>query len=197
MMTIVSRIAVAITTVVFMTSSMGAMAAEAKTPVAIVIDVNRIMTESLAAKNLRDQVNSLRTQLKNDVDGKEKSLRAAQEDLVKQKDSMKPEEFSAKQKDFENRVITSRKEIDSRVAGLDRAVAQAQGAIQKQLETVLIAMAGEQKANLVLPKNMILVAAQEMDFTAEALDRVNKAMPSVKVDTSAATSAMPKTATPK
>lgn len=155
---------------------------QAKTPVVIVVDVNKIMTESAAAKSVQDQVATLRKTLKADVDQKESNLRAEDEKLSKERGTLSADDFAKKGQAFQDEVAQSRKDLDGRVAALDKAVNVAMGKIEKQLQDILFDIAKEQHANLVLPKAAILVAESSMDFTDQAMAKINAKLPSVKVD---------------
>ncbi len=163
-----------------------AATSQAKTPVVIVVDVNKIMTESAAAKSIQSQVTSMRKTLKDDVDKKESGLRAQDEKLVKDRATLSAEEFEKKRRSFEEEVMNSRKDLDKRVASLDRSVAVAMGKVEKELQTILFDIAKEQKANLVLPKAAILVAETTMDFTDQAMSKINAKLPSVKIESASA-----------
>lgn len=163
-----------------------ASAPQAKTPVVIVVDVNKIMTESAAAKSIQSQVSSMRKSLKDDVDKKEANLRAQDEKLSKDRASMSADDFEKKRRSFEEEVMNSRKDLDKRVSSLDRSVAVAMGKVEKELQGILFDIAKEQKANLVLPKAAILVAENTMDFTDQAMSKINSKLPSVKVEAASA-----------
>lgn len=163
-----------------------AAAPQAKTPVVIVVDVNKIMTESAAAKSIQSQVSSMRKTLKDDVDKKEAGLRAQDEKLSKDRANLSADDFEKKRRSFEEEVMSSRKDLDKRVATLDRSVAVAMGKVEKELQTILFDIAKEQKANLVLPKAAILVAETTMDFTDQAMSKINAKLPSVKVESASA-----------
>lgn len=161
-------------------------APQAKTPVVIVVDVNKIMTESAAAKSIQSQVSSMRKSLKDDVEKKEANLRAQDEKLSKDRASMSADDFEKKRRGFEEEVMNSRKDLDKRVSSLDRSVAVAMGKVEKELQGILFDIAKEQKANLVLPKAAILVAENTMDFTDQAMSKINSKLPSVKVEAASA-----------
>jgi Skp family chaperone for outer membrane proteins len=161
---------------------------QAKTPVVIVIDVNRIMTESAAAKSVQSQVADLRKSLKAEVDAKESSLRSQDEALAQQHDKLSADDFKKKSLGFQQDVMKSRQDVDGRIAALDKAVNVAMGKIEAQLQQILFDMAKEQGANLVLPKAAILVAETSMDMTDQAMARINAKLPSVKVEVGAASS---------
>lgn len=155
---------------------------QAKSPVVIVVDVTRIMTESAAAKSVQDQVATLRKSLKAEVDQKESALRNQDESLVKERDKLSADEFKKKSIGFQQEVMKSRQDVDSRIAALDKGVNVAMGKIEGQLQQILFDLAKEQGANLVLPKAAILVAETSMDMTDTVMSRINAKLPSVKVD---------------
>jgi Skp family chaperone for outer membrane proteins len=162
---------------------------QAKTPMVIVIDVNKIMTESAAAKSVQDQVASLRKSLKAEVDSKESSLRSEDEMLSKEHDKLSADDFKKKSLSFQQDVMKSRQDVDGRIAALDKAVSVAMGKIEAQLQQILFDLAKEQGANLVLPKAAILVAETSMDMTDTAMSRINSKLPSVKVEVGSSLSA--------
>ena len=163
-------------------------------PKIIVIDVQKIMTQSDAAKSVRSQVEGLRKGVQDDVSKQESALKSDQDNLIKQQGKLSQDEFNKQRQAFEQKVASTRKNVDGKVASLDRGVNKASGQIEQELQKLLFDMAKDKGAGLVLPKQAILVAETSMDFTDEALAELNKRLPRVDVKLEAAPAAADKSA---
>ena len=163
-------------------------------PKIIVIDVQKIMTQSDAAKSVRSQVEGLRKGVQDDVSKQESALKSDQDNLIKQQGKLSQDEFNKQRQAFEQKVASTRKSVDGKVASLDRGVNKASGQIEQELQKLLFDMAKDKGAGLVLPKQAILVAETSMDFTDEALAELNKRLPRVDVKLEAAPAAADKSA---
>lgn len=156
-------------------------AKEAKTPKVIVIDVQRIMADSDAAKNIRSQVEGYRKDIQADASKKETALRAEDQEIAKQQGKISQEEFTKKAKAFQEKFEGARKEVAERERNLGNAVNVASDKIEKELQKILFDLAKEKGATLVIPKQAVLVAENAMDFTDQVLEQLNKNLSKVPV----------------
>ena len=67
----------------------------------VVVDVQRLLTDSDAAKNIRAQFDQNRKSLEQEFAGLESSLREQQKSIIENRGSMAPEEFDRKRQSFE------------------------------------------------------------------------------------------------
>ncbi len=150
-------------------------------PIVVVIDVQRILRESLAAKSVRGQLEDRRTTLRDEFAGLENELRAAEQALARQQTVLSEEAFRDKRQAYERRVGEAQQKFETSRRALDQAFQQALREIQVGMLQVGEGLATEMNADLVLPKSQIIFVNQDLDITDHVLKRLNEQLPSVTV----------------
>lgn len=160
-----------------------------------VIDTQRIMRDSLPTKSIGDQIAKFRTTYQADITKQENELRAAEQELNKQRTIISAEAFADRRRAFEQRVGNLQRDVENRKRELDKSVSTAMGTVQGSLNKIIAALVEERKFTLVLPKSQTIYNSPAMEVTDEVMNRLNKALPSVKVPPpAAAPAAAPKPA---
>jgi outer membrane protein len=165
-------------------SLLGAVEASAQkipTPSIAVMDVQGIMRDSLAAKNIRPQARKLRVQFQKDVRGQQEKLRKEEKTLAEQRAILSPDAFAKKRRNFETRARQAQRDVQARKQTLDKAFGAAMEKVRRSLVIVAQELAKENKVNIVLPKSVVFLSIKNLDLSKQALKRLNKILPSVKV----------------
>lgn len=175
---------VALSVALFLAYSPAVLAAEAgKFPPAVVavVDVQKIMRESSAAKSVRDQLAAKRTEYQKMVNGDEQKLREEEQKLATEKSKLTAEEFAKKREAFAGKVKATQEEVQGRARVLDNAFNGALEEIKKALGQVVANAANEHGATVVMDRGQLLIVESSLDMTDEVLVALNKALPSVSV----------------
>jgi outer membrane protein len=146
-----------------------------------VIDIQKILRDSLAAKSVRPQAKKMRTGFQNDVRRQQEELRKAEQALAQQRSILSPESYAKKRRDFETRARQAQRQVQARKRQLEGAFNTAMEKVRRSLIIVAQELAKERKVNIVLPKSVVLLSITGLDITDQALKRLNKRLPSVKV----------------
>jgi Skp family chaperone for outer membrane proteins len=146
-----------------------------------VVNIQKIMAESAAAKSVRDQLQSKQKAFQAELDGKEKALLAEDQNLSKQQANMEKAAFEQKVKDFRAKAAAAQREIQGKKASLDKAFAGALEQIQTNVVNITSEVAREKKLNLVISSAQVLYADTSLDITTDVLARLNKKLPSVSL----------------
>ena len=157
----------------------GANAAETKIGV---IDVNRIITEAKAAKDINKQMEQFRKDYQAKISSQEKSLRAEEKKLAEQQKTLSPKEFNVKKKAFEGRVVELQKEIMAQNQALQQA---AQSAMEKIRSNVIEISEIERKKrgfSMNIPSTVPVSFDPAYDITSEVISQLNSKLPGMKVD---------------
>ena len=85
------------------------------------------------------------------------------------------EEHSGKQQAFQTRVTQRQADIQ---AGFAKAARQ----VEVALEPILKALMAERGANMVLDRTSVIISSVDIDVTPIAVQRLDKALPRVKVE---------------
>ena len=161
-------------------SSLPGLAAEAT--VAIVVDFQTVLRNSAAAQSVRSQIDGMRRSYLEEFGVIEDELRALEAELTEARGSAPPEQSVQRRREFERRVADAQREAQARRAALDQALDRAMDRIRSELVDVIAEIAEEQGANVVLNRPQTVLFNQSLEFSEEALARLDEILPSVEVD---------------
>jgi len=146
-----------------------------------VLDVQRILREAKAMKNIRDQVSSLRKSYQEEIEKKQGELRTANEELRRKRTVLSPDAFDEERRKFDQKVAEVQRLVQSRNQQLDRANAEAVIEVQKVFHQIVLELANERSYGLVFRKSATIVVHPPIEVTPEVLARLDKRLPAVKV----------------
>lgn len=162
-------------------------AARAETPVKLpspviaIVDVQRILQESLAAKSVQKQLEAQRSKFQTEIEGEENGLRQAEQSLSKQRDQLAAQTYADREQQLRQRFSTVETHVQSRRKVLDQSFADSMNAVRGALLDVVDKVAREHGANIVIVKQQALWTDQPLDITDEVLKRLDQKMPKIDV----------------
>jgi Skp family chaperone for outer membrane proteins len=148
-------------------------------PVIAVVDIQRILHDSEAAKSVARQIDSQRQAYLKEISAQEESLRQAGDALDRQRTELAPEDFARKRQDLERRYGEVQQAVDSRKRILDQIEKESFHTVQNAMMKIVQEVAVEDKANVVLARDLVLVFQQGFDITNTVMDRLNRELPQV------------------
>ena len=148
---------------------------------ALVVDVQRVLDESEAAKSVQKQLNTQRARFQTETEKEENQLRQAEQELNKAHDHLAADAFSEREQQLRQHFIAVERHVDVRRKLLDQSFTDAMNVVRDKLLAIVQDVAHEKSANLVLVKQQILWADKPLDVTDEVLSRLNKSLPQVTV----------------
>jgi outer membrane protein len=149
--------------------------------VVAVIDYQRLLRESAAARSIREQIESRRKAYQEEISKEQQRLQEADKELAKQRSLVSPEALTGKRREMEEGMAGLQKLVQERRRELDSASAAALNEVKRALLEVLAALADERGFNLVLPVSEVIWAPARMDVTEEVLSKLNERLPDVQV----------------
>jgi Skp family chaperone for outer membrane proteins len=159
-----------------------AMAQKMK-PVAIaVIDSQRIGREALAFKGARDQLQKVRAAYQAEVAKEEEKFRAEEQELARQRTVLTGEAFDTRRRDFDRRVTDIQRQVQERSRQLEQAFNEVRNEVSKAITAIVADLAKEREFGLVIDRAQTAYRADGLDITEEVLKRLDKKLPSVKVN---------------
>src|SRR5690606_8112155 len=162
-----------------------AMAADGKPPEGgfrfAVVDLQKILREASATKTIRPQIENLKQKYQDQFESYEKDLRAANQDLQRQRTIITPEAYSERLKTFKEQVTKRQREVQSVQRMLDKAGSDALGTVHQKFREITVEIARERAIELIVPRSGVLYVDPKYDISDEVLKRLNKQLPSVKV----------------
>lgn len=156
--------------------------AQDKSPSIGIVDVQKVLRESQASKTLRPQIEKLRKNYQTSVRKREAELRKASQELQRQRAILSPQAFAKRRNAYEQSARKAQVDFQQRKRQLDNAYGKAMRTIQQSLVVAAAKIAEERKFDIVLPKSLVLLADQKLDITGEVLRRIDKSLPSVKLE---------------
>ncbi len=170
-----------------------AMAAEAKAPAAkltpsiddpviAVLDVQQVLRRAAAAKGIRLAMEARRKAFEAEFAAERQQIRDEELQLRKQSTILSPEASNEKRRLLENRMSDFRRKVEQRRGILNRAFTSATRVLRKEMATVLAELMKERKITLTLARKAVLVFDQRLSVTEDVLKRLDKRLPTVKVD---------------
>ena len=165
----------------FLAGASSIAAAQDKPPSIGIVDVQKVLRDSLASKSLRPQIEKLRKEYQVSVRKREAELRKASQELQRQRAILSPQAFAKRRNAYEEQARKAQIDFQQRKRQLDNAYGGAMRVIQKSMVVAAAKVAEERKFDIVLPKSLVLLADQKLDITGEVLRRIDKSLPSIKL----------------
>lgn len=138
-----------------------------------IIDTRKIVEESSAGKNLAEQLKKRQDALQKEASDFEKKLKEEEQSIISKRKTMKPEEFDAKKKAFEQEFMKSRQTILTKSGELDTLRKSALAVLQKNLAKASADVADEKKLQLIVDRQFVILAQEDMDITDEVMKKLD------------------------
>lgn len=150
-------------------------------PVVAVVDIQKIMQDSSAAKGIQTAIEAQRDQYQKEITGLEDKLRSAEQELRKQQTVLSADALGKKRKEFETQVADVQRTVQNRKRALDAALGDAMGAVQKVMLEIIADVVREKGANVVLARHQFVIVDTKLDITDTVMERLNVKLPKVAV----------------
>lgn len=147
-----------------------------------VVDMNKVMQTTNAAKDILNQLEGKRKEYQAQISKEEGSLRSAEQEILKKKDSLSKEEFEKKRAEFEGKVIQGQKMVQSRKRTLDQAFGSSMAHLRREAAKVVAELAREKHYSVVFTQEAVMISTPELDMTAMVIERMNKNVKKIAVD---------------
>lgn len=148
-----------------------------------VLDLDKIMRESSAAKQVQKDLEGRRKSFQSELQKYEGELRAEEQKLVALRDKKANEaEFNKKREAFEKRVTDVQKNVGQKRDQLEATFAEAMGQIQNEVFQLVSHTADTQHLTMVLPKSVVIFRSNEVDITDGILAELNAKLPKVEIN---------------
>lgn len=151
-------------------------------PVIAVVDVQKIMQDSEAAKGVQTVIEGRRDEYQKEITGLEEKLRSAEQELRKQQTVLSPDALANKRKGFEKQVADVQRTVQARKRALDAGLSEAMGAVQKAMLDIIADVSREKGANVVLARHQFVIIDTKLDVTDTVMQRLNARLPKVIVN---------------
>lgn len=142
-------------------------------PVVLVVDMNRLLNGSASGLEIKRQADALRNQYNREMESRRQSLRAEEEEMVSLRETLERETFNLRAEEFEQKVGALKRDARDMSSLLQRAVFRETEKLRDAATAVLIEIMGERNGQVLLEKSEIVLSANELDITEEAIRRLD------------------------
>lgn len=149
-------------------------------PIAV-IDFRAVLSQSDAAKGIREVVDGRRAQYRDKFSKIEQQLRDDQQALAQQRSIITKDAFEQRARELKERARQAQLEAQASNQQITQAFDVAMDKVQKELFRVVADVAEESGASVVLFRSAIVIAVKTLEISHVALERLNKNLPKVEV----------------
>lgn len=147
-----------------------------------VIDMGRILQATDAAKGIFTELEGKRKEYQAQIEKEEKTLRASEQEILKQKETLSKEEFDKKRKGFEEKLVSAQKMVQEKKRMLDQVYGDSMNKLRDRATEVIAQVAKEKGLAVVLTEDSVVLAVQSMSITEEVVSRMNKSVKKIPVE---------------
>jgi Skp family chaperone for outer membrane proteins len=147
----------------------------------IVVDVQKLLQESKAAKMVREQIEAKRAEYAKEISHQEQVLQQERDVLQRQQSSLSQEALNAKGRAFQEKVNDLDRLVQSKRQALEKSNADALQKIQESMVKIISQIAKDRKANLVLQRSELVLFDQQFDVTDQVLAKLDEDLPTLQV----------------
>lgn len=151
------------------------------TPIIGVVDMAQIQEQASVMKSIRDQMQKEEQSFRNDLTKRQNDLRGAEQELQQQRTLLSADAFAERRRGFEGQAAESERFMAARKRQLDQAFADGMRQVDVALNAILKEIAGERGLNMVIPRNVVMLADNGMDITDDVKRRLDSRLRTVAI----------------
>jgi Skp family chaperone for outer membrane proteins len=144
-----------------------------------VVDLQRILRESVAAQKVRTEIEAQQTQYRSEISAREEELRAQQQELERQRTILSSEAYAVREDEFSKKVGAVQREVAERNQQLEQSLAYGMQQVQVAALRIIAEMADQMQLGLVLDKTQLLLVSKGLEYSDRVLERLNEELKSV------------------
>ena len=145
-----------------------------------IVDADRLLADSLAAKGVRLEREKYANTYQAQVKDMETKLRAEDQELSQQRGVLAPDVFQQRATAFQQKLADFQGQVKEKQDRLDYSFQQAMQEIGNTIVTISGEVAKAQGITTVIARNQVVYVDPSMDITAPILERINQRLPAVK-----------------
>lgn len=156
----------------------------AKTPAPkiLVIDRSSILRGSKVGEDIARQVRGYTQAAESEFKSESDALRRERGEIEQQAAILSADAKQRKIQAFQKKAEAFQAKVQQRQELIQGGVIKARQAVEQALGPVLQGVMAERGANLLMERGVIILGTVDVDVTNTVIDRLNKKLPSVKVD---------------
>lgn len=150
-------------------------------PKIAVVNVEYAMREAKAVQSVQAQLKQISEKYNKEIEDEESRLRATDQELQQQRTILAPEAYAQRRDEFQQKAVALQQKARALRQAMDQGFKTTMQKIQLVLFEEVAKIADERGYNLVLPSSQVIVSIGDFNITPEALQRLDKRLPDVKL----------------
>ncbi len=147
-----------------------------------VVDLKKIMDQSLAAKTAQKEINTIKDKYFSQIKSQDEALQKRQKELLEQKKALSAEAFGKKVEEFKKKIEQERMNAAKKQKIIEAAFGKSLELIKNETVKVVKEIAAEKKLDMVVPTSQLLYGKSTLDISDEVLKRLNKRLTKVNIN---------------
>jgi outer membrane protein len=148
-------------------------------PIIVVIDPQTVVSQSKAGQAIRLQHDKYLQGYESEVQAARKSLSEEEAELTRQKSTLPYVDWQIKAKDFDQRLSIFNQKYNKINQAVEKSYISAMNELGKAITQITSDLASDVGANLVLPKQQVILHDPRMDLTKAVIDHMDSKYPSM------------------
>ena len=148
----------------------------------VFIDLNFIFSNSVAGKDLNQQIKKSSESLNEKIKNFQKNIDLKKKELLAQKNVINPEDYKSKLFNFENDIKEINKKISLENNNLKIFKSKVEKEFFKKLNVVIEEYSVDNSISIILKKNDLLMAKKELDITTDIINLFNEKVDKISIN---------------
>ena len=146
-----------------------------------VLDIEKIAKESKAVHDIQAKVSKKQDEFQKEITKKQTDLESEQKKLEAKKNHLSKEGLEKEQKAFEKKIDALKELVEKRQNSLKKASTDSMAKVNDKMKEIISEIAKEKSLNLIVPSSQVVFSNDNLDISAEVLDKLNKKVTKVDV----------------
>ncbi len=151
-------------------------------PVIAVVNVKVVLAEAAAAASIRQQIDDYTVEFHATIDEERSKIEAAGRELQEQRTLLAPEAFTRRRQEWQQSNADLQEFVKAVRRAMNESMRRARQLVEAALSEEIGKLAEERGVNLVLNRAQALYAADALDLTEAALNRLNERLPDMPIE---------------
>jgi outer membrane protein len=145
-----------------------------------ILDVEKIVKESSAMRDIQGKVSKKQDEYQKDVTKKQTSLEAEQKKIESKKNVLSKDALEKENQVFEKKVEDLKVFVEKKQNSLKKASLDGMSKVNDKIKDIIAEISKEKNLDVIIPSQQALYYKDELDISAEVLNKLNKKI--IKVD---------------
>ena len=154
----------------------------AENPTIVYIDMDKVMNESIAGKNLIEQLEKIHKSNILSFKKIEDELKKEEESIVSKKNIISNDEYIKKVNSLKTKIKHYENERQEKINLVSKKKNEATKRLLKELNPILANYSKEKSISIILKKKDLIIARSDLEITNEIIDLVNSKIKKIELN---------------